>query len=59
MEGKICLCDNCIEAIKSRGELIFVGPEVDSYESETYYDENAPTKCKWCGEEDTLYECIV
>ena len=54
----VCLCENCIEAIQSRGEPVFKGPEVGSYESETYFDDNAPTVCEWCEEEDTLYECI-
>ena len=57
MEGKWILCRNCIDAIKSRGEKIYVGDEidVDCWEE----DNNVKAKCEWCDEEDTpLYECI-
>ena len=54
MEGKWILCRNCIDAIKSRGEKIYVGDIVNGYD---FKDE--PTKCEWCNEEDVeLYECI-
>ena len=44
------LCLHCIAAIQSRGEKIFVGPEVnyDEYEEE---NGTAPT-CDWCEEDD-------
>lgn len=42
------LCEHCIEAIRSRGEKIFMG--------EAHYDEDI--ECAWCGEvEDVVYEC--
>lgn len=54
MEDKWILCKNCIDAIKSRGEKIFVGDVVNGFD---YEDE--PTKCEWCDEEDVeLYECV-
>ncbi len=49
-EDKWCLCSRCIEAIKSRGEEVFVGKEV--------VDDDDDKLCEWCGEHDTLYECI-
>lgn len=47
------LCDRCICAIRSRGEKLFVGSEV-------MIDEEDPTTytCEFCGEEDTIYECL-
>ena len=58
-EKYICLCEYCIEAIRSRGEPVFVGSEVGSFDSETYLEDDVPTKCEWCEEEgDVLYECI-
>ena len=48
----ILLCDHCIEAIRSRGEKLFVGGEFTDHE----IDEEA--KCEWCEEEDTVYEVI-
>ena len=62
------LCRNCIDAIKSRGEKVFVGNMIcqdidyDEEKDEWYqtYDEDEPIlKCDWCGEVDAeLYECI-
>ena len=52
------MCRNCIDAIRSRGEKIYVGSEVDYDE---YLDEHgtAPT-CDWCEDEDVaLYEVII
>ena len=44
------ICDQCIRAIKSRGEKIFVGDLI-------LYDEEVENICYWCGEEDEeLYE---
>ena len=52
----IYLCRNCIEAIRSRGEKLFVGHEVDFTE---YADEHGKeASCEWCEDnEATLYEC--
>ena len=52
-QGTWRLCKYCIQAIRSRGERLFVGAEVE-------FDEDDPKTytCQWCGEEDTIYECI-
>lgn len=47
------LCRYCIDAIKSRGEIVYVGSEYTDYEP----DEEV--KCEWCEEEDTVYDCIL
>lgn len=50
------LCDRCIQAIRSRGEKMFVGEQV-GLEYEVFADE--PQMCDWCGEEASeLYEVI-
>ena len=52
-DGKICLCSNCIDAIKSRGEKIFVGDSM-------YFDLDDVGTCEWCEEEyeaSELYDC--
>lgn len=47
----VCLCNNCISAIRSRGEVVYVGPEIKR-------DEDDGLKCEWCEEDDdTLYDC--
>lgn len=55
-EEKWCLCRNCIDAIKSRGEPIFVGPLVFSADDVEYGEDEE--RCSWCGEVDDLYECL-
>ena len=47
------LCKRCIDAIKSRGDIIYVGREYTDYEP----DEEP--KCEWCEEPDTVYDCIL
>ena len=69
----VCLCDSCIEAIKSRGEKVFVGERFENsdyddwqewfdedYEDEDEHEENEPLlKCDWCEEGcNELYECL-
>ena len=55
-----CLCEHCIEAIKSRGERIFKRP----VECDDCTDEELETeiiKCNWCEEEfplEEMYVCI-
>ena len=50
MEDKrICLCKNCIEAIRSRGEKVWVGSEIETEDEELV--------CEWCEYEDILYDC--
>lgn len=52
-----CLCTKCIQAIRSRGEKIYVGDEI-SLEYEVFADE--PQVCDWCGEEASeLYEVAL
>lgn len=47
------LCRYCIDAIKSRGETVYVGSEYTDHEP----DEEV--KCEWCEEEDMVYDCIL
>ena len=48
----IRLCECCIAAIRSRGEKVFVGEEIDQE------DEDNLLTCEWCEDEnDELYEC--
>lgn len=56
METKIettRLCKNCISAIRTRGESVFVGSES---ESENLDGTNI---CKFCDETDITYDCIL
>ena len=53
---RFCLCERCIEAIRSRGEKVFVG-EIVFDTSDLEYGEQE-RKCEWCEEVDDLYECI-
>ena len=59
------LCEHCIEAIRSRGEKIYVGEMISqdiSYDDEkekwiSEYNESI-IKCDWCEEANpTLYRC--
>lgn len=57
----ILLCEHCIEAIRSRGEKVWVGGEVERDED---VDDDGnwyvcdDLKCGWCGEtNDELYDC--
>lgn len=57
------LCKNCIDAIRSRGEKVFVGKLVDPYEfnEERGYEPEDETEmiCDWCEEPSwELYECV-
>lgn len=62
---KVLLCEDCINAILSRGEKVFVGSAVERCE---YEDEGKEFKCGWCGddwmwdeephEDDELFECM-
>lgn len=52
------LCPRCIDAIRSRGEKVFVGTEIDYDEYRETHGEEAT--CDWCGEEDVeLREVII
>ena len=49
------LCSQCIEEIRSRGELVYVGNmKYDAVESEAM-----DITCEWCDEADDLYDCKV
>ena len=49
------LCEYCIEELRSRGEPVFVGERVYSYE-EAEEDEG---RCELCDEYGDLYECVL
>lgn len=54
---RMCLCERCIMAMRSRGEKLSVGEAV-AIEYEVFEDE--PQVCDWCDEEaDELYEVEV
>ena len=54
------LCKNCIETIKSRGEIVYVGPLVErdiEMIGKDWYISDGMT-CDWCEEEvEDLYDC--
>lgn len=53
-----CLCEHCIEAIRSRGERVSTRP----MESEDCTDEELETEivvCDWCEEEYTPNEMYI
>ena len=47
------LCKRCVNAIRSRGELIFTRPV--SFEDEI----EEPCRCEWCEEEYTDSEMVI
>lgn len=50
----ILLCEHCIEAIRSRGEIVgIVEPNYVTAED----CEEFETVCEWCGEIDDLHKC--
>ncbi|MBO7070523.1 MAG: hypothetical protein J6W09_04440 [Bacteroidales bacterium] len=54
--NRICLCENCILAIKSHGEKLAVGDiiEQDDVENEEDY-----MPCEWCDDNtQDIYECF-
>lgn len=55
------LCEQCITAIKSRGEKVWVGPTVERDEDlddDGNWIISDDLKCEWCGEtDDELYDC--
>ena len=53
-KSDICLCNNCIGAIRSRGEKVLKGDSVDTFGLE---EDELPI-CEWCEEPQyELYEC--
>ena len=61
---RVLLCEDCIEAIKSRGETVYVGSAVERWD----YENPGEFKCAWCDDDylmgdepddcDVLYECM-
>lgn len=47
------LCKNCISAIRSRGESVFVGSESESENLD------GTCACEFCDETDITYDCIL
>lgn len=47
------ICQRCIDAIRSRGEIIYVGPVIVDYDVAN--EENIT--CELCDEIDDLYDC--
>lgn len=52
--SRILLCEHCIEAIRSRGELVKVC-EPNFVTAEECEEHNIT--CDWCGEIDDLHSC--
>lgn len=54
------LCKRCIDAIKSRGEIVYVGPPVErdmEYIGKDWVISDG-LKCEWCEEDDDeLFDC--
>ena len=46
------MCDYCQEALKSRGEILFVGWQEMTYEESI----ESNITCEWCGEHGDLWE---
>ena len=55
------LCKRCIDAIKSRGEIVYVGPMVErelDTDCKGRWWISDDLKCEWCEEnDDELYDC--
>ena len=47
------LCRRCIDALYSRGEMVFVGRETVSV------NHDGTNICELCDEEDITYDCII
>lgn len=56
--NRLCLCEYCIEAIRSRGERIMTRPmEVEDLTEEEY--ETEIVVCDWCEDEYTPNEMYI
>lgn len=60
-----CFCENCIDAILSRGEKVFVGESISVSDTDEYYDANEEEQdniffeCEWCeSEAEEVFECM-
>jgi len=49
------LCKYCIEELRSRGEMVYVG----SMECDCDEADELGIGCDWCGEHDDLYDCVM
>lgn len=49
------ICRDCIDAIRSRGEKLFIGDCVIDGE---FAEECGDCRCEFCGEYADLYECL-
>ena len=59
MEERWCLCEHCIEAIRSRGERIMTRPMEWEDMTEEEYEKDVVV-CDWCEEDytpDEMYVC--
>ena len=56
--ARCCLCEHCIEEIRSRGEQIFTRPMVSSDLTEEEYEKDIVV-CDFCEEEYTSTEMYV
>lgn len=54
---RINLCPRCICGIRSHGEPLYVGSEIDY--DEFYEEHHTEAKCDFCDEESEIYECIL
>ena len=55
---RFCLCRNCVDAIRSRGERILTRPmEYDDCSDEE--SETDVVNCDWCGEDYTSGEMFI
>lgn len=65
-----CICQDCIDALQSRGERVLVSssPSIRLDELEEFIEDgglndaddgNEPIGCEWCEELDDLYEVVV
>lgn len=57
----IRLCSYCIEAIRSRGEKVYVGEKIEremDIDTDGHWLVDDELTCEWCEEEnDELYDC--
>lgn len=58
MKHDICICEYCIEAIRSRGEKVI---KLESLYYDEKFDEIDEVTCEWCEEEtdkSEIFKCI-
>lgn len=58
MNKRWCLCHYCVDAIRSRGEIVFTRPmEFEDMTDEEY--ETDTIVCDWCEEDYGSYEMYI